>query len=158
VLGDTPVPQSAEQAERLDYAAAAVNESLRLTPVVPLLYLEANEDTTLGDVGVPAGTPVILLTRPALRHGEFEDEAVFRPERWIDDARGPGRHDPKAHIPFGAGPRACPGRSLAMLEARVALATLFREFEVERVGAPATERYTSVMVPSGLSVRLRART
>jgi cytochrome P450 len=157
VLGDAPVPRSAEQAERLDYAAAAVNESLRLTPVVPLLYLEANEDTTLGEVPVPAGTPIILLTRPALRHGRFHDEDAFRPERWLDDARGQGEHDPKAHIPFGAGPRACPGRSLAFLEARVALATLFRSFDVERTSGPVTERYTSVMVPSGLTVRLHAR-
>jgi cytochrome P450 len=48
----------------------------------------------------------------------------------------------------------CPGRSLALLEARVALATLFRNFDVERSSGPVAERYTSILVPSGLSVRL----
>jgi cytochrome P450 len=162
VLGAARVPESVEQVERLGYAAAAVNEALRLTPVVPLLYLEANEDTTLGDVAVPRGAPVILLTRPSARQGRFADDETFRPERWLDVAAGaPGvaasGHDPDAHIPFGAGPRACPGRSLALLEARVALATLFRSFDVERSSAPVSERYTSTLAPSGLSVRLRRR-
>jgi cytochrome P450 len=157
VLGGLLVPESVQQVDRLEYAAAAVNEALRLTPVVPLLYLEANQDTELGGVAVPRGTPLILLTRPSQRNGRFADEDAFRPERWLDETRGTIEHDPKAHIPFGAGPRACPGRSLAFLEARVALATLFRSFDVERIGEPASERYTSIMLPSGLSVRLRAR-
>lgn len=162
VLGKARVPERVEQLERLGYAAAAVNESLRLTPVVPLLYLEANEDTTLGDVAVPRGTPVILLTRASARQGRFADDQTYRPERWLDVAAGvhgpaASAHDPKAHIPFGGGPRACPGRSLALLEARVALATLYRSFDVERSSAPVSERYTSILVPSGLKVRLRRR-
>jgi cytochrome P450 len=157
VLGGRLVPESVQQVDRLEYAAAAVNEALRLTPVVPLLYLEANEDTELGGVAVPRATPLILLTRPSQRHGRFADAQAFRPERWLDGARRSGEHDPKAHIPFGAGPRACPGRALAFLEARVALATLFRSFDVERASGPVSERYTSILAPAGLSVRLRPR-
>ncbi|MGH9370458.1 MAG: cytochrome P450, partial [Vicinamibacterales bacterium] len=52
-----------------------------------------------------------------------------------------GRAWPKAHIPFGSGPRLCPGRSLASLETRVALATLYKNFDVERVAGKVTEHY-----------------
>ena len=155
VLGDARVPDGVARAERLRYAAAVVNETLRLTPVVPLLYLETNEDTAVGDVAVPRGTAVILLTRPRLRQGVFGAADDFRPERWLDEERGALAHDPTAHIPFGSGPRLCPGRSLALLEARVALATLFRSFDVEPIGGGVAERYTSILVPAGLSVRLR---
>jgi cytochrome P450 len=157
VLGDDLVPQSVEQAQRLTYTGAVVSESMRLTPVVPILYLETNEDTVIGDVSVPKGTPVLVLTRPSMREGQFADPTAFRPERWLDDERGEMAHDPTAHIPFGSGPRLCPGRPLATLETRVALATLFRSFDVERVGDKVAEAYTSIMVPSGLTVRLRAR-
>ena len=111
----------------------------------------------LGDVAVPRGTPVFLLTRPAQRQGRFGAPAEFRPERWLDEERGALAHDPKAHIPFGSGPRLCPGRSLATLEARVALATLCKGFELEPRGRAAAERYTSIMVPSAVRLRLRAR-
>jgi cytochrome P450 len=151
------VPDTFERAERLRYAAAAVSEALRLSPVVPILYLEANRDTVMAGVDVPRGTPVFLLTRPAVREGRFGAPDAFRPERWLDEERGPLVHDPKAHIPFGSGPRLCPGRALATLETRVALATLFGGFEVERVSGPAEERYNSLMVPAALSVRLRLR-
>jgi cytochrome P450/nitrite reductase/ring-hydroxylating ferredoxin subunit len=157
VLGDAVVPDSVAAAQRLAYAGAAVDEALRLSPIVPLIYLETNEDATVGDVAVPAGTPVILLTRPALRQGRFGAAGEFRPERWLEEERGALAHDATAHIPFGSGPRLCPGRSLAGLEARVALATLFKSFDVERAGGDVTERYTSIMVPAGLSAHLRAR-
>jgi cytochrome P450/nitrite reductase/ring-hydroxylating ferredoxin subunit len=157
VLGSQLVPDSAESAQRLTYAAAAVNESLRLSPVVPLLYLETNDDAILGDVRVPKATPVFLLTRPSVRKGQFGAASEFRPERWLEGERGTLVHDQAAHIPFGSGPRLCPGRSLATLESRVALATLVKSFDIERVGEDVVERYTSVMVPHGLHVRLHAR-
>jgi len=157
VLGGAPLPDSVDQAQRLDYADAAVHEALRLSPIVPLLYLEANDDTVLGDIAVPKGASVLLLTRPSLRGGRFGVPEEFRPERWRDEERGALAHDPTAHIPFGSGPRLCPGRSLATLEARVALATLFGSFEVERGPGEVTARYAPLMVPTGLSVRLHAR-
>jgi cytochrome P450 len=62
-------------------------------------------------------------------------------------------------MPFGSGPRLCPGRSLALLEMRVALATLARGFEPERVGhrRDVSERFAFTMGPRGLRVRLRPR-
>jgi len=157
VLGSAAVPESLEQARALHYAGACVNEAMRLSPVAPLLYLEAARDTVLGDVALSRGAPVILLTRPSQRQGQFGAPAEFRPERWLDEERGSLQHDASAHVPFGSGPRLCPGRSLALLESRVALATLFHNFDVESASGPVTERYTSLMVPSGLDVRLRPR-
>ena len=62
-------------------------------------------------------------------------------------------------LPFGSGPRICPGRALAMLEMRVVLATLYASFDVERVGAKEAvrERYSFTVGPEGLRVRLRRR-
>ena len=48
---------------------------------------------------------------------------------------------------------------LALVEMRVVLATLYRNFAVERVGRSedVRERYAFTMMPSSLKVRVRAR-
>ena len=159
VLGGDVAPADLEAVARLEVAGAVASETMRLRPVAPLLLLDANEDTVLGDLALRRGQTVALLMRPAaVSAAHFDDPAAFRPERWQAPAAG-GRHDPSAHLPFGSGPRLCPGRALALLEMRVALATLAGGFTLERVGARAevAERFAFTMGPRGLRVRLRRR-
>ncbi|KAG8954880.1 hypothetical protein FRC04_010363 [Tulasnella sp. 424] len=59
----------------------------------------------------------------------WEDDAQeFKPERWIvvDEKTGKRVFDQKAggSVPFGLGPRSCPGKALAMLELKIYLATI----------------------------------
>src|SRR6185436_12558049 len=130
------IARDLETANRLAFAGAVANETMRLRPVGPVLLFEALRDVVLGDVAAPKGMWVAVLTRPPATDGEhFADPATFRPERWLGDPRG--AHDPSAHVPFGSGPRICPGRTLALLEMKVVLAMLFGDFEVERVGNAA---------------------
>jgi cytochrome P450 len=148
------VPADLESAQRLSYAGAIANETMRLRPVAPLLYLQANTATTLGDLELDAGTVVAILTRPPAVDGRhFERPRQFAPERWLAP---PPIHEPSAHMPFGSGPRLCPGRTLALLEMKVVLATLYRNFDVERADADAVqEHFAFTMSPVGLRVRLR---
>ena len=89
---------------------------------------------------MPQGHWVTLLNRlPTIDGANFGDPDEFRPERWIDDAATGGAHDPSAHMPFGSGPRICPGRSLALTEMKLLLAMLYGSFEVARVGEPRAQ-------------------
>jgi cytochrome P450 len=151
------VPADLDTANRLAYAGAVASETMRLRPVAPMFFNASVQDTQLGDVAVPAGTAVMTLLRFAsLDDANFPAAAEFRPERWL-----PGAPEQRAaaSVPFGSGPRICPGRSLALLELKVLLAALYRGFDVERVGdaAAVRERYAFTMMPEGLAVRLRAR-
>ena len=111
----------------LSYTDAVVNESMRLYPPVWALFREPRVDTRLGDYRVPAGAPMVLPQWAIHRDGRhFEDPLSFRPERWLD--RTPA--ETPAFFPFGAGPRACIGRTFALVEAKLVLATLAREFDV----------------------------
>jgi cytochrome P450 len=159
VLGGERFPVTYESVGQLHYGEAALRESMRLKPVAPLLALEPLAETTLMGTRIPAGTPLLLLTRYASLHGGgFERASEFDPGRWLADGES-ASHDQKAFLPFGAGPRFCPGRNLAFLESKSALAMITANFEVEleHSTAPVNERLSFTMVPQGLRVRLRER-
>jgi cytochrome P450 len=157
LLGDV-APVDFEAAGRLAYAGAVANEAMRMRPVAPTIFLENNADVIIADVAVPARTWIVLLTRPpAMKHTSFADPETFRPERWLDDAPAGTSHETGAHMPFGSGPRICPGRSLALLEMKLVLSMIYRLFDVERVGDTANvrEAFAFTMSPVGLRVRIR---
>ncbi len=152
---------SLEQTTRLAFLDAFFNEVMRLKPVAPLLVFEPIADTALLGCLVPKGTPLMLLTRRmATRDESFADGARFDPERWLVPSGSDERaHDRRAFVPFGGGPRLCPGRNLALLQIRTVLAMLCRNFEPEPVrgGGDVEEHLAFTMMPTNLSVRLRRR-
>jgi cytochrome P450 len=62
-------------------------------------------------------------------------------------------------MPFGAGPRLCPGRYLAILEMKMVMAMLLSRFEIESVRTPdggeAREHLAFTMSPAGLKLLLK---
>ncbi len=158
VLGEECFPASYETVDELRYGEAVLRESMRLKSVVPLIGLETLADTKVAGVLIPAGTKVSLLTRYAGLHDSGVERSLeFDPQRWLDeDGSAP---DQKGFAAFGAGPRFCPGRNLAFLEAKAAMGMFARNFEVELDPAapPVAERIGLTMSPVGLRVRLRRR-
>jgi cytochrome P450 len=141
-------PQSAETTDALRFAEAVFREAARLKPPAPIIFVEPNADTTVAGVDLPKGTRVVALTRQA---GRPEKVARFDPDRWLQSEHSP------VFLPFGAGPRFCPGRNLAFLEGKAALAMLARNFVIEPAGAPPREHFGFTMGPAGLRVKLRPR-
>ena len=161
VLGDAPRAPDYASTEALRYIEAAAHEAMRLLPVAPLQGAEPNEDVQIGDVRVPKGTAIYVLAGHVSRDPEnFSDPESFRPERWLDaGGHGGNGHNTHAFLPFGAGPRFCPGRHLAMLEIKVVAAMLCRNFELSRCrGSRRPEQvFSFTMMPKNLFVRLRRR-
>jgi cytochrome P450 len=153
LLGEDPLPATSELVARFSYVEAALRESIRLRPVSSGQAVQPLSDTTICDMPVPAGTRVMLPTRHVTRNAGGPE---YDPERWLDERTAP---DAKVFLSFGAGQRFCPGRNLAFLEAKSALAMITRNFEMELdPGAgPVRERFAFTMIPTGLRVRLRER-
>lgn len=64
-------------------------------------------------------------------------------------------------MPFGAGPRLCPGRFLAIEEMKMVIAMLVKNFDISALDTPdgksVQERLTFTMAPVGLQLKLRRR-
>jgi cytochrome P450 len=163
VLGEAAYPAEHETVSRLPYGEAVLRESMRLKSVANGAAVQAHSDTTICDTRIPAETRLILQLRHVSRRA---GGAAFNPERWLEGSRGPGGEecphrapDQRSFLAFGAGPRFCPGRNLAFLESKTAMAMIARNFEIEldESGGPVQERLTFTMIPKGLRVRLHAR-
>jgi cytochrome P450 len=157
VLGAARLPGAYEQVGELHYGEAVLRESMRLKPVAPVIGVEPIADTTLADTRIPAGTRLLLLTRLAGLQAVSRAHELD-PGRWLD-GDGAQAPDQKAFLAFGAGPRFCPGRNLAFLESKTALAMIARNFEIELdPDAPEVrELFAFTMIPRGLRLRLRER-
>jgi cytochrome P450 len=164
VLGPERRMARHEQLAELHYLDACAHETMRIKPIVPLQTTQAVRDTVLGGVALPAGTLVMCVMRPATvdaRH--FPNPQAFTPERWLgEEAAEQALSSPKrVAMPFGAGPRMCPGRYLALAEVKMVMAMLLAQFEIESVTSPkgeqVEERLSLTMSPIGLKMRLRAR-
>ncbi|MEZ8012036.1 MULTISPECIES: cytochrome P450 [Vibrio] len=141
---------------RTPYMTAVMYEAMRLKPVAPQLYLEPTRDTQIGDIEVKKGTPVfVMLHANGFDPDLFEDPTTFNPNRWVEKDGASFSN----LQPFGGGARLCPGRSLAMMEIKLAFHTLFKEFSIEPQQAPETvvEQFAFTMSPVGFNVKITKR-
>jgi len=153
-----------EHMARLDYIEACANETMRLKPVAPFIGYQCLRDTLVGDVQVPAGTMLLSVMRhDSVSEQHVRNAAAFSPERWLDDTSQAlnATSAKRISMPFGGGPRICPGRYLALLEMKVAIATLLGRFDIASVDTPdgqaPIEHMALTIQPLGLRMRVRSR-
>jgi cytochrome P450 len=131
---------------------------MRLKPVAPFTVVESLRETRIGELLIPRGTLLwCALRHDSLDEAHFNQPAAFDPTRWLAEGASSGAK--RVAMPFGAGPRVCPGRYLALTEMKMVLAMLLAHFDIDSVDTPdgreAEERMSFTMVPVGLTMRLR---
>lgn len=159
VLDEASLAPDFATTEQMSFFEATAFEAMRFKPTVPLIFLEAIQEIELGNTLLPAGTPVFLLLRPSMNtEDNFRNPDCFDADRWTAGRhQRTSAHNGRAFMQFGAGPRVCPGRHLAILEIRMALSMLARNFSVEFAGQPddIEEIFSFTMAPKSLPLRLR---
>ncbi|XP_054926571.2 cytochrome P450 3A12-like isoform X2 [Dermacentor andersoni] len=134
-----------QQLKRLDMV---VQEALRIyPPVVLFISRHCDKDTTIMGHFFPAGVNIMIPTwhihhDPALWPEPFE----FRPERFDPDGSGGLPQQPAAFLPFGLGPRVCIGKRFALLELKMAVCRVLREYRILR--CEETQEPLKIIVPS----------
>ncbi|KAM0133962.1 hypothetical protein ACHAP3_005678 [Botrytis cinerea] len=124
----------------LPYLNAAINESMRLMPmVVSGLPRYTSETNWMDGFEIPAHVttyafPNILQVDPRI----WPDADSYIPERWLDNYKGVPV-DKKAFLPFSGGVRNCIGQQFALREIRLILATVLRRFELDLIPGQSHE-------------------
>jgi cytochrome P450 len=128
-LGDRTL--TADDFAALPFTRQVIHEALRLCPPAAGVGRLATADTIVDGYRVTAGTNILIGIYALHRDPEIwgDDAEEFDPERFSPERSA--QRDRWCFLPFGAGPRSCIGDHFAMLEATLALASLFRTIEVE---------------------------
>jgi len=139
VLGDRP-PEFGDLPD-LAYTERVLKEAMRIYPPVPQIPRETTERLELGGYTLPEGATVAPSQWTTHRDERFwDDPMAFRPERFAGESDRPDF----AYFPFGGGPRRCIGQQFAMVEGKLILATLAREYSPELVSDPDVDLSVSI--------------
>jgi unspecific monooxygenase len=136
------------------YIAAVIKETLRLHPPIWLMLRDVLRPIEIE--GWPLRPGDRLMICPRLLHVDprwWSAPEVFDPDRW--QAPHPAGAT-TAYLPFGTGPRACPGARLATIQLVDGLAFLWGHTTVELHVANMSERFAALAYPARChgSVRL----
>ncbi|KAH7927163.1 cytochrome P450 [Leucogyrophana mollusca] len=115
------------------FLEAVIMESLRLFPPLPQTVRQAAKDTEVDGIFVPKGTLIYVPVRVFNTWEEYwgDDAEEFRPERWENLPET--YNSAFSMLAFIAGPHACIGRTMAMMEMKAVLAILIARFEFDLI-------------------------
>lgn len=123
-------PLTLDALPKLTHLDAVLRESLRLYPTIWIAERRVTRDDTLGDFDIPTGSTVVVspyVTQRLASH--WPDPDAFRHARFLGD-HATRTLAKDGYFPFGAGPHQCIGQHFAMMEAKIALATLLSRFRL----------------------------
>ncbi|XP_047159491.1 cytochrome P450 94A1-like [Vigna umbellata] len=157
-----------DEVKHMVYTHAALCESMRLYPPVPMDSKEAVEDDVLPDgTAVKKGS---LVTYHVYAMGRLEsiwgeDWAEFKPERWLEKLEsGKWKFVPKdsfTYPVFQAGPRMCLGKDMAFMQMQSVVAGILRRFAVVPTVAEGVEpnfiSFLSSQMEGGFPVKIVER-
>ncbi|WNG85594.1 cytochrome P450 [Mycobacterium sp. ITM-2016-00317] len=127
-----------------DLATAAVEESMRYSPIIFATLRVAVEDVELAGYTVPAGSPILANIASANR----DDTVYSEPDRFDIT-----RRDAPAILTFGGGMHYCLGAHLARLELTEALTQMTRRMpQIRRDGPSSWRPLTGVTGPATLPI------
>jgi cytochrome P450 len=125
-------PPTFEDISKLNYTSWVIKESMRLYPPVSIIGRICKTDSTIDNYLIPKDHFILLSPWVMQRsHRFFEKPDEFTPERWKNDFEKTLLKG--VYFPFGDGPRVCIGKSFAIMEAILVLATIGQNFRLDLV-------------------------
>lgn len=122
-------PATLEDLRQMKYTENCIKEALRLLPSVPIIGRNLKEDLVIDNQRIPAGVNIALMIYKLHQNpDQFPDPKKFDPDRFLPE--NVAKRHPFAYVPFSAGSRNCIGQRFALLEEKVVLSSVLRNFRV----------------------------
>ncbi|KAK7081204.1 Cytochrome P450 4V2 [Halocaridina rubra] len=130
IFGDSDRSVTSDDVRELKYLENCIKEALRIYPAVPIYGRENTKEIMLSNYRIPPGTAIYIINYRLHRDPEqFPNPDVYDPDRFLPE-NSKNRH-PYAYIPFSAGPRNCIGQKFALMEEKVILSNILRQYRVK---------------------------
>ncbi|WGV23218.1 cytochrome P450 [Halotia branconii] len=145
-----------EKLPQLAYTRRIFDESMRLYPPSWGLPRVALEDDEIQGYFIPKGTIINIAQFIIHRHPEFwENPDQFDPDRFLPEKVN---QRPKfTYFPFGAGQRICIGKSFALMEATIIMASIFQRFHIELVSHQSIEPDATFTLRPKYGIKVKVR-
>ncbi|XP_044739837.1 cytochrome P450 4C1-like [Chrysoperla carnea] len=159
IFGDSDRSIELEDLPKLEYLEMVIKESLRLYPVVPLIFRELSSDIKIDNYILTKGTeiaiPIYCIHRdPNL----WENPLQFIPERFLPE--NISKQHPYSYVPFSGGPRNCLGYRYSFMFMKTVISTLLRSYEVHtdlNLRKLRFEMEIILKLPGGHQIRITPR-
>nr|GMD57747.1 beta-amyrin 28-oxidase-like [Ipomoea batatas] len=140
-----------EDIQKMKYSWNVACEALRLFPPGQGAFREAVTDFTYAGFTIPKGWKTFWCVYSTHKNPKyFSEPEKFDPSRF--EGSGPA---PFTFVPFGGGPRMCPGKEYARLEVLVFMHNVVTNFKMEKLVPDEKIVFHASPVPvNGLPVRL----
>lgn len=140
--------------ERSPVSVACLEESMRLWPAAWSAMRMANQDVEWNGLALKRGDIINLMPLLTHRLEEFWDHPLqFDPNRFLESS---GRkHVPGAFTPFGAGPRTCIGRNMALNEGVLIVSFLAKYYDWQILNEQKQEVSIGITLRPTTNVHMR---
>ncbi|KAF2883647.1 hypothetical protein ILUMI_22519 [Ignelater luminosus] len=121
---------SYEALQEMTYVQQVIDETLRKYPIVPLIVRQCVKDYKIEntDTIIDKGTRLFIPTYAIHRDPDnFPEPEQFDPDRFSPENKRDIK--PFTYLPFGDGPRNCIGLRFGLMQSKLGIATVLKDFK-----------------------------